>query len=194
MSVCEDCLSFVMERHCSTSSLPLPYLVVVSLLLLSVFSHFPLAVPLISWSMDELHKLGISGSLPRSEIIEELSYLSTDQLKTLRTALFSSAIVSELAISSAILVNRKDTACNPISAKLANDICMDPGQLLKTQLSHTVDRKCPLRSAHIVVGQSYPLHLFSHHLEQLIWILSSFGLNFCELFKLAEAISSLLFQ
>ena len=59
------------------------------------------------------------------------------------------------------------------------------------------ERKCPLRSAHIVVGQSYPLHLFPHYLEQfnldtvILWLENK---NFSELFKLAEPISSLHFN
>jgi len=51
------------------------------------------------------------------------------------------------------------------------------------------ERKCPLCSAHIIVGQSYPLRPFSHYLEQfnldtvIPWLENK---NFSELFKLSR--------
>ena len=73
--------------------------------------------------MEELIRNGIALNLPRNELSNALSYLSIITLKSIRTALFEEAKGKRLCVDSAVLVNRKDTAARPLSAKLSNDVC-----------------------------------------------------------------------
>ncbi len=72
--------------------------------------------------MDVLRRHGLSGNMSRSEVLFALGPLSYGSLLDLRLALYHEAIRQHLVDSSVSLVNRRDSACKPISIKLAQDI------------------------------------------------------------------------
>lgn len=113
-------LLFWHRSHYRSSSLP--SLLFPILLCLCCLSTLSSVTEPASWSMDELHKLGISTNCSKRELINNLSHLPVPSLKSIRSALFSSAISKGLCTPSCILVNRKDTPSNPIHSKLSSDI------------------------------------------------------------------------
>ena len=73
--------------------------------------------------MDELTRNGITPSLSKSEIMGALAKLPIVTFKSVRTALFAETKDKGLCVpAAAILVNRRDTAACPISAKLSHDV------------------------------------------------------------------------
>ena len=72
--------------------------------------------------MEELTRNGISSSLPKGELIDALSKLHIVTLRSVRTAFFENTKSKGLCVSTAILVNRRDTAACPLSAKLSHDV------------------------------------------------------------------------
>ena len=91
--------------------------------LLSILLFFLVWYRTVVDNMDELTRNGITPSLSKSEIMEALCKLPAITLKSVRTALFAETKSKGLCVpAAAILVNRRDTAACPISAKLSHDI------------------------------------------------------------------------
>ena len=91
--------------------------------LLSILLFFLVSYRTVVDDMDELTRNGITPSLSKSEIMEALCKLPAITLKSVRTALFAETKSKGLCVpAAAILVNRRDTAACPISAKLSHDI------------------------------------------------------------------------
>lgn len=89
---------------------------------LVVFLFLASVVVLLSPAMDSLRRLGLSGSMSRQEVLFALGPLSYSALLDLRLALYHDAVGRELVHANVTLVGRRDTACKPITIKLAEDI------------------------------------------------------------------------
>ena len=72
--------------------------------------------------MNSLQRLGISAHLSKSDLLSALNPLSNHVLLDLRYELFVEAVNQRLVPADKALVNRKGSAVNPVSIKLAEDI------------------------------------------------------------------------